>query len=199
MTCQVQHTEHFLAPRAHTSREALTTTVLRSVRAVALLSARRGMATADAMSREALSALSHGALVDLVLGAQGGAASAQTTTAGLEEASPPNKKQRKTHEKRSFDMSRHSQRHIALRVAYIGTAYQGFAWQIDAPTGTVEGQLVQALVKTCARMAVACHRLARVPRRALLTCRGLRAGRFALQLPHHRPQLVRHLVRRPHR
>ena len=158
------------------------------------------MATADAMSREALSALSHGALVDLVLGAQGGAPHAQATTAGIEDAPPASKKQRRTpHEKRSFDMSRHSQRHIALRVAYIGTAYQGFAWQIDAPTGTVEGQLVQALVKTCARMAVACHRLARVPRRALLTCRGLRAGRFALQLPHHRPQLVRHLVRRPHR
>ena len=51
-------------------------------------------------------------------------------------------------EPREFDMSKHSLRHIALRIAYLGTAYQGFASQKHT-TATVEEQLFCALEKTC--------------------------------------------------
>ena len=57
----------------------------------------------------------------------------------------PSKKQR---QQRPFDMSRFAQRHIALRIAYIGTDYLGLAWQPDQPN-TVEGRLYEALEKTC--------------------------------------------------
>ena len=71
----------------------------------------------------------------------------------MEDAPPSKKQKQEAKPKRAFDMSKHSQRHIALRVAYIGTAYQGFAYQSEsgnvAPTGTVEGMLMQALMKTC--------------------------------------------------
>lgn len=49
---------------------------------------------------------------------------------------------------RPFDMDRYAQRHIALRVAYIGTNYYGLAWLADIPE-TVEGRLYDALLKTC--------------------------------------------------
>ena len=50
-------------------------------------------------------------------------------------------------QQRPFDMSRYAQRHIALRIAYIGTAYQGFAYQSETPD-TVEGRVLDALTKT---------------------------------------------------
>jgi tRNA pseudouridine38/39 synthase len=105
-----------------------------------------GAARAD-LSREALAALSREQLVDLVL------RGSSSATHEEEGAPPPSKKQRQQQPKRAFDMSKHAQRHVALRVAYIGTAYQGFAWQSEvgnvALTGTVEGMLIHALTKTC--------------------------------------------------
>lgn len=102
------------------------------------------------LSRAALEALPRDKLVDLVL-LQQQASSAATdvgTAAGRSSSSPPRKKQ-KQQKQRPFDMSRYAQRHVAFKVAYIGTDYQGFQHQADVPTGTVEGQLVQALTKTC--------------------------------------------------
>eukprot|EP00002_Diphylleia_rotans_P017376 TRINITY_DN3372_c0_g1_i3.p2 TRINITY_DN3372_c0_g1~~TRINITY_DN3372_c0_g1_i3.p2 ORF type:complete len:253 (-),score=50.59 TRINITY_DN3372_c0_g1_i3:889-1647(-) len=63
-----------------------------------------------------------------------------------EEASSD--KQRKKAKQRDFDMSKHSIRHIALKIAYIGENYQGFASQETTET-TIEGQLFQALKKVC--------------------------------------------------
>ena len=108
---------------------------------------------ASSHSREALSRLSKDELIELALGAGGGlekrAAPAPTPVGAREAAAPapPSKKQKRQQE-RKFDMGRHCQRHVALRVAYVGTAYQGFAWQ-DTTADTVEGRLLEALVKTC--------------------------------------------------
>ena len=44
-------------------------------------------------------------------------------------------------------MSRYAQRYIALRVAYFGTRYNGFAYQADDGQ-TVEGALLSALTRT---------------------------------------------------
>lgn len=49
-------------------------------------------------------------------------------------------------EQRPFDMSKYSQRHIALKVAYLGWNYMGFAAQgNEEAVPTVEGRLFQAL------------------------------------------------------
>ena len=64
--------------------------------------------------------------------------------AAKSSASPGSKRKKG----RPFDMSRFAQRHIALRIAYIGTDYYGFAYQPDTPE-TVEGRLYEALEKTC--------------------------------------------------
>lgn len=45
-------------------------------------------------------------------------------------SSPPRKKQRL---RKPFDMSRYSTRHVALRIAYVGTEYHGLAWSADTP------------------------------------------------------------------
>ncbi len=89
--------------------------------------------------REALERLSREELIEELLAAR-----------GAEELppEPPSKKQKRQKERRPFDMSRHCQRHVALRIAYIGTAYQGFAWQ-DSTPDTVEGRLIEALLKVC--------------------------------------------------
>lgn len=57
------------------------------------------------------------------------------------------KKQKKSMKKeRPFDISKYSQRHIALKVAYLGWNYMGFAAQGDeVKVPTVEGRLFQAL------------------------------------------------------
>ena len=95
------------------------------------------------VSRSELAQLSKDQLIELLLKDDVASASASASA----DASPPSKKQRR--KERAFDMSRHAQRHVALKVAYIGTAYQGFAWQQEAPTATVEGQLLLAATKTC--------------------------------------------------
>ncbi|XP_078508801.1 tRNA pseudouridine(38/39) synthase isoform X2 [Lissotriton helveticus] len=48
---------------------------------------------------------------------------------------------------RPFDFSGHSRRHVALRIAYLGWGYQGFASQ-ENTSNTVEEKLFEALTKT---------------------------------------------------
>lgn len=50
-------------------------------------------------------------------------------------------------EKRAFDFSSHPRRHVALRLAYQGWQYQGFAVQ-ENTDNTVEARLFEALLKT---------------------------------------------------
>ncbi|KAM8876812.1 tRNA pseudouridine(38/39) synthase [Synchiropus picturatus] len=57
------------------------------------------------------------------------------------------KKGRKAGKDRPFDFSAHPRRHVALRLAYLGWAYQGFAVQ-ENTENTVEARLFEALLKT---------------------------------------------------
>ena len=94
-------------------------------------------------TREQLEALSKSDLVDLVLG-RSAAAQLQAKPPATEQQRRPKQEPKKA---RAFDMSRYEQRHVALRVAYIGTAYAGSAWQDN--NDTVVGRLFEALTKTC--------------------------------------------------
>jgi hypothetical protein len=58
------------------------------------------------------------------------------------------KKPSRSKSKRTFDMSRFEQRHIALKVAYYGHQYHGFAAQAGH-ADTVEHHLFEALRRTC--------------------------------------------------
>ncbi|KAM7226509.1 hypothetical protein CapIbe_022654 [Capra ibex] len=49
--------------------------------------------------------------------------------------------------KRAFDFSAHGQRHVALKIAYLGWGYQGFASQ-ENTSNTIEEKLFEALIKT---------------------------------------------------
>lgn len=55
---------------------------------------------------------------------------------------------RKKAGKRPLDFSAHPRRHVALRLAYLGWSYQGFAVQ-ENTDHTVEARLFEALQKTC--------------------------------------------------
>ncbi|XP_061665437.1 tRNA pseudouridine(38/39) synthase [Syngnathoides biaculeatus] len=57
------------------------------------------------------------------------------------------KKGKKIGKERPFDFSAHPRRHVALRLAYLGWAYQGFAVQ-ENTDNTVEARLFEALLKT---------------------------------------------------
>ena len=57
------------------------------------------------------------------------------------------KKTKKKKQKKKFDMSRFSQRHVALHLVYFGEHYKGLAVQEDP--NTVEEKLFEALEKTC--------------------------------------------------
>lgn len=57
------------------------------------------------------------------------------------------KKGKKASKDRPFDFSAHPRRHVALRLAYLGWAYQGFAVQ-ENTENTVEARLFEALLKT---------------------------------------------------
>ncbi|TKS89689.1 tRNA pseudouridine(38/39) synthase [Collichthys lucidus] len=57
------------------------------------------------------------------------------------------KKGKKASKDRPFDFSAHPRRHVALRLAYLGWAYQGFAVQ-ENTDNTVEARLFEALLKT---------------------------------------------------
>lgn len=56
-------------------------------------------------------------------------------------------KGKKAGKERPFDFSAHPRRHVALRLAYLGWAYQGFAVQ-ENTDNTVEARLFEALLKT---------------------------------------------------
>ena len=75
------------------------------------------------------------------------------STAPTYSSEPPIKRSKKNKQKvrakkRPFDHTRFRQRHVALRVAYIGINYHGFAIQDDT-VSTVELHLYRALEKTC--------------------------------------------------
>lgn len=53
----------------------------------------------------------------------------------------------KPQKQRQFDFSKHSRRHVALKLCYLGWDYQGFAVQEDSQN-TIEAQLFAALLKT---------------------------------------------------
>ena len=71
--------------------------------------------------RAKLAALSKEELIDLVL------AKGNDNLGGDSKQ----KGKKKPWASRPFDMSRYEQRHVALRVAYVGTNYYGFARQAD--------------------------------------------------------------------
>lgn len=58
------------------------------------------------------------------------------------------KKERKQARARKFDMSAQYQRYVALRVAYLGENYEGFAMQ-NPEDNTIEGNLHRAFRKVC--------------------------------------------------
>lgn len=65
---------------------------------------------------------------------------------------PPNgkntrKEKRKAGKDRPFDFTVHPRRHVALRLAYLGWTYNGFAVQ-ENTDNTVEARLFEALLKT---------------------------------------------------
>lgn len=79
---------------------------------------------------------------------------------GINSCSPPSessdfmmsdgntrRSKKKSGKKRPFDFSSHPRRHVALKLAYLGWAYQGFAVQ-DNTDNTVEARLFEALLKT---------------------------------------------------
>ncbi|XP_061611610.1 tRNA pseudouridine(38/39) synthase [Phyllopteryx taeniolatus] len=57
------------------------------------------------------------------------------------------KKGKKKGKERPFDFTAHPRRHVALRLAYLGWAYQGFAVQ-ENTDNTVEARLFETLLKT---------------------------------------------------
>ena len=103
--------------------------------------------TTISKTKEQLEALSKSALIDLILrsdqSADAAPAAAAVSSAGRGAARP----KAESKKARAFDMSRYSQQHTALRVAYLGPAYQGSAYTPGADT--VAGRLLEACTKTC--------------------------------------------------
>ena len=82
--------------------------------------------------------------------AQAVAGLARKSSSGRSATSPPTKKARVMKARKPpkpFDMSKYSQRHIALQVGYFGEKYFGLAAQ-EHLDETVEHHLFQALTKT---------------------------------------------------
>nr|XP_056716350.1 tRNA pseudouridine(38/39) synthase [Euleptes europaea] len=67
-------------------------------------------------------------------------------TTGTEKA-PPTAGKTKKRLQRPFDFSAYSRRHVALKIAYLGWEYQGFASQ-ENTTNTIEEKLFESLSKT---------------------------------------------------
>lgn len=74
-------------------------------------------------------------------------ASLQTESLKHQEAEENRSKQKKRGAERPFDFSVRPRRHVALRLAYLGWQYQGFAVQ-ENTDNTVEARLFEALLKT---------------------------------------------------
>ncbi|XP_024242770.1 tRNA pseudouridine(38/39) synthase isoform X2 [Oncorhynchus tshawytscha] len=81
----------------------------------------------------------------------GGEMAVSTNSDGKKDTSKPDaggrKKGKRGSRDRPFDFSAHPRRHVALRLAYLGWAYQGFAVQENTDS-TVEARLFEALLKT---------------------------------------------------
>lgn len=71
--------------------------------------------------------------------------SSQSNCASNGNVSKGSKKARKD---RQLDFCALPRRHVALRLAYLGWSYQGFAVQVNTDQ-TVEARLFEALLKTC--------------------------------------------------
>lgn len=71
----------------------------------------------------------------------------ENTDFKLDGSTTSSKKGKKASKDRPFDFSAHPRRHVALRLAYLGWAYQGFAVQ-ENTDNTVEARLFEALLKT---------------------------------------------------
>jgi|LauGreDrversion4_1035100.scaffolds.fasta_scaffold59161_1 tRNA pseudouridine38/39 synthase len=99
--------------------------------------------SASRSRRAALEALSRDELIELALRVS----PSEMPASGAGSSESTSKPTKRHKEQRPFDMSRYAQRHVALRVAYIGTAYQGFAYQVETED-TVEGRVLEALMKT---------------------------------------------------
>ncbi|XP_054853842.1 tRNA pseudouridine(38/39) synthase isoform X2 [Eublepharis macularius] len=63
------------------------------------------------------------------------------------ERGPPTTGKTKKHQQRPFDFSAYGQRHVALKIAYLGWEYQGFASQ-ENTNNTIEEKLFECLNKT---------------------------------------------------
>ncbi|XP_073796197.1 tRNA pseudouridine(38/39) synthase isoform X1 [Danio rerio] len=63
------------------------------------------------------------------------------------QTSESGSRQKKQRVEKPFDFSAHPRRHVALRLAYLGWQYQGFAVQ-ENTDNTVEARLFEALLKT---------------------------------------------------
>ncbi|KAM6896852.1 tRNA pseudouridine(38/39) synthase [Xenentodon cancila] len=87
----------------------------------------------------------------------GGTGGAEVTSGSVSEnpgcrsadgdTSSSHKQKKKPGKQRPFDFAAHPRRHVALRLAYLGWAYQGFAVQ-ENTDNTVEARLFEALLKT---------------------------------------------------
>ncbi|NXT84443.1 PUS3 synthase, partial [Zapornia atra] len=64
-----------------------------------------------------------------------------------DKEAPPAPGQAKKRQQRPFDFSAYNQRHVALKIAYLGWGYQGFASQ-ENTSNTIEDKLFEALKKT---------------------------------------------------
>ncbi|XP_011486512.1 tRNA pseudouridine(38/39) synthase isoform X2 [Oryzias latipes] len=73
--------------------------------------------------------------------------SADDVTDRGSEGNCTRKERKKSGKERPFDFAAHPRRHVALRLAYLGWAYQGFAVQ-ENTDNTVEARLFEALLKT---------------------------------------------------
>ena len=102
--------------------------------------------TSLSKTKEQLEALCKSDLIDLILrsGQLAGAPAAAAGSSAGRGAARPKAESKKA---RAFDMSRYAQQHTALRVAYLGPAYQGSAYTPGADT--VAGRLLEACTKTC--------------------------------------------------
>lgn len=118
---------------------------------------RRAM-PADASREQELEQLPKAELVRLLLAAEQQQAQAVDDTVASrgakrptsDSAGPRQKGKRKKGKvaKKPFDFSQHRQRHVALKVAYYGQKYHGFAAQDDSDN-TIEAHLFRALQRTC--------------------------------------------------
>ena len=111
-------------------------------------------------TKEQLEALSKSDLIDLILRSgrpcadaapaaalAAAPAAAPAAAAGSSAGRGSARPKAESKKARAFDMSRYAQQHTALRVAYLGAAYQGSAYTPGADT--VAGRLLEACIKTC--------------------------------------------------